>query len=59
MNAADPTIPHYYDDEWTWVRGVSATIDRVSFLLKMFKWNTYSLASRTSLELSDASSCTM
>jgi len=28
LHHSDPTIPHYYGPEWTFVRGVLATVDR-------------------------------
>jgi omega-6 fatty acid desaturase (delta-12 desaturase) len=28
LQHTDPSIPHYGDDEWTWVKGALSTIDR-------------------------------
>ncbi|KZT66588.1 delta-12-fatty acid desaturase [Daedalea quercina L-15889] len=28
LHHSDPTIPHYRKDEWSWVRGAAATVDR-------------------------------
>ncbi|PPQ67237.1 hypothetical protein CVT24_011556 [Panaeolus cyanescens] len=28
MHHSDPTIPHYRDDAWSYVRGAAATVDR-------------------------------
>ncbi|EED80443.1 predicted protein [Postia placenta Mad-698-R] len=28
LHHSDPTIPHYRKEEWSWVRGAAATVDR-------------------------------
>ncbi|CCM07159.1 uncharacterized protein FIBRA_09497 [Fibroporia radiculosa] len=28
LQHSDPTVPHYHQEQWTWIRGAAATIDR-------------------------------
>lgn len=44
LHHTDPTLPHYRNKEWTWLRGAIATVDRplLGFLGRFFLHNVCS-----------------